>query len=130
MTPTYHHPDPPAKKVNKGPRLGFNTFEIGCLVLSGTILVVWRLTHRSIEANYALQAVMAIAYAPLIFQLLTTEKNTESFATWSVWLAAAISSLTAAILDRNRLGIVYSSRGVILVSVVLALMLRLELRGP
>lgn len=111
-------------------RLGFNAFEIWCLMASGIILAVWRLTGRSIEANYAIQAIMTIAYFPTIAQLWSAARNTEPFGTWIVFWIAGVGALVTGILDRNKLGIVYAARALGIVSVVLALMLRLELRGP
>lgn len=114
--------------LGKNIRLGFNLFEIGCLVASGTILIFWRLSRKHATSNMALQAIMTVAYFPMFYQLWHASRNTEQLGVWVlVWVASAIALIPATI-DRDKLGFIYAMRSLSMVSVVLILMFRINLR--
>jgi hypothetical protein len=103
----------------------FRPFEIGCLVASGIILLFWVLSKKHLLSNLLLQVIMTVAYFPTIYNLWYATKNTESFSVWCVWLVGGLASLVIAVLKKDTLGIVYSSRAFVLVLIILILMLRI-----
>jgi hypothetical protein len=114
--------------LGKDIRLGFNPFEISCLVASGVILTFWKLTKQHVAANLALQGVMAIAFLPTLYQLWHATQNTETFGLWLiVWIATCLA-LIPAWMKKDRLAMVYVCRGIIFVTVLLGLMIRIEIR--
>lgn len=109
--------------LGKNTILEFNAFDISCLVASGIILVFWRLSKMHVIANLALQGIMTVAYFPTIYRLWHTKTNTEQFGVWIlVWIASAVA-LIPAYINRDKLGMIYASRSLTMVSVVLILML-------
>lgn len=114
--------------LDKNIRLGFNMFEIGCLATAVVILIAWRYTKHDVASNLALQVLMVVSYFPLYYHLGTAKENTESFILWgAAWTAGAVGFIPA-YLSRDRLAILYSCRGIAMMTMVLALMARLELK--
>lgn len=109
-------------------RLGFNEFEIGCLAVSVVILIFWRTSKRHAAAHLALQGLMTVSFCPLFYQLWQAHTNTESFGVWVTAWVACVAALVPPVLDRDRLAIIYASRAIIMVTITLGLMARLELR--
>lgn len=107
-------------------RYHFRPVDTICLVASLGILVVWRLTRRHTLANVAIQIVMVIAYIPLLMNLLSAIQRPESISNWIIGWFGAVFALTSAILNRDRLGILYGLRASSLVTLTLFLLLRLE----
>ena len=103
----------------------FRPFEIWCLISSGIVLLFWILSKKHLLSNLLLQVIMTVAYFPTIYNLWYATNNTESFSVWCVWLIGGFTSLIIAILKKDTLGIVYSSRAFVLVSIILILMLRI-----
>lgn len=114
--------------LGKNVRLGFNGLELGCLIASGAVLVFWKMSKLHEVSNLTLQGIMAIAYLPTLYQLWQAAKNTESFGPWIVGWIASATALVPAIMDRDKLAIVYAARALIFTSILLGLMIRLELR--
>jgi hypothetical protein len=103
----------------------FTKFDKGCLGAVLLIVVFWLLTQNHIAAHLSIQAIMVIAYFPVIKRLWTSDENTESFAAWiGMMLAPAISLLSS----KGFLASVYSLRTIVCVLVLLLLMVRAELR--
>ena len=113
--------------LGKNVRLGFNGFEIGCLIASAIILVFWRISKKHQASNLSLQGIMTIAYFPTLRQLWSAKDNTESFSIWIVIWIASTAALIPAFTDKDKLAIAYASRAFILVTVLLGLMIRIEL---
>lgn len=107
----------------------FQTFDIYCLIASGAILCSRWFTKSEITTNLAVQAVMVVAYLPMIHKMWIASQNPEAFGPWTVQLAICIFSLCAAIAGRSFLSIVYAGRATTLVAIILALMLRLKFRN-
>lgn len=104
----------------------FTRFDKGCLGAVLTIVVFWLLTHNHIAAHLSIQAIMVIAYFPVVRRLWTSNENTESFAAWiGMMLAPAISLLSS----KGLLASVYSLRAIACILVLLLLMVRAELRA-
>lgn len=114
--------------LGKHVRLGFSPFELGCLVASGLILLLWRASKLHATSNLALQVVMTVAYFPTIAQLWGATSSTEPLAFWTAIWVSAVLTLVPAIIDRDRLACAYAGRAVVMVSVLIALMLRIQLR--
>jgi hypothetical protein len=113
---------------SKEVRLHFNAVEIACLLVSGTVLVWWRFTKQHAASNIMLQIVMTVAYLPTLFQLWYAQSNTESFGVWAVTWVGSCVALVPAIIDRDKLAVVYALRALLLISAIIGLMIRLELR--
>jgi len=103
----------------------FNRFDLGCLIAVLVIMVLWIIFQNHVVSNVSLQAILVIAYFPVISRIWKSNKNTESFVVWiGLFLAPCISLISS----KGVLATVYSSRAIISISILLALMLRAELK--
>ena len=69
--------------------------------------------------------ILVIAYFPVISRIWKSNKNTESFVVWiGLFLTPCISLLSS----KGVLATIYSFRAIISISVLLALMVRAELK--
>ena len=105
-------------------------FDIGCLVASGLILIVWAVTRSAITANLLIQLVMVAAYIPTFFRLLHGGRNTESFLMWEANLAVAALFLIPPIRRGDWLAVVYASRAIVCVAGIIAVMAYLQFFMP
>lgn len=103
----------------------FTVFDLGCLAAVLLILVFWLLTQSHVVAHALIQAILVIAYFPVIKRLWRAPENTESFAAWIGMMLVAIIALPS---NKGVLAIVYTVRAVLCTGGLLLLMLRVELR--
>jgi membrane protein implicated in regulation of membrane protease activity len=76
-------------------------------------------------SNVSIQVILVIAYFPVISRIWKSNQNTESFVVWiGLFLAPCISLLSS----KGVLATIYSFRAIISISVLLALMVRAELK--
>jgi len=104
----------------------FTRFDKGCLIAVLVIVLFWLLTWHHMAANISIQAILVIAYFPVVKRLWTSSTNTESFAAWIGLLLAPIVSLFS---SRGILAVLYASRAILSTTVLLALMIRAEWKG-
>lgn len=103
----------------------FNRFDMGCLFIVSLIILIWIFTQKHFLANVSIQTIQAIAYAPVIRRLWTSNKNTESFFIWiCMFLATSISLLSS----KGLLALLYSTRALFCITILLFLMLRLKFK--
>ena len=103
----------------------FTRFDLGCLGAVAAILVFWGFTREHAVAHLAIQAILVIAYFPVVKRISQADRNTESFAAWiGMLLAAALSLLSS----EGWLATVYSVRAVVCTSLLLLLMIRAKRR--
>lgn len=103
----------------------FTRFDLVCLGAVAVILVFWGFTHAHAAAHLAIQAILVIAYFPVVKRIWKADRNTESFAAWiGMLLAAALSLLSS----EGWLATVYAVRAVICTSLLLTLMTRAHIR--
>lgn len=98
-------------------------FDIGCLTAVVIIVAFWVFTHNDKVTNLLMQAILVIAYFPVVKRLIETKKNTEPF---SVWIGMLLAPFIALISSKGTLATIYSVRAIICVSLLLLLMLRVE----
>ncbi len=110
----------------EGSHLIGNAFDGYCLVASGIVLVFWRMTRRHEFSNMMLQIVMATAYMPTFVKLWQATRNTESLPVWVLSWFGAVFAFISASAERDKLGKIYAGRGLILVSVVVWLIMRIH----
>ena len=103
----------------------FNAFDKGCLVAVLVIVVFWLLTQNHVVAHLLIQAIMVIAYFPVVRRLWTAQENTESFIAWIGMMIAPLVSLLS---SKGMLATIYSVRATVCTGLLLLLMLRVELR--
>jgi hypothetical protein len=103
----------------------FNRFDLGCLIAVSIIVVVWAVTHEHVVAHSSIQAILVIAYLPVIRRMWKANRNTESFFMWIGLLLAPIFSLLS---SEGALATVYATRAIVCTSTLLALMIRTEWR--
>jgi hypothetical protein len=103
----------------------FNRFDLGCLAVVLAILVVWIATRQHAGAHIAIQAIMTIAYFPVVRRLWVTNRNTESFLVWTGVMVAPLFSLLS---SKGALATVYAVRASASSALLLLLMLRAERR--
>lgn len=102
----------------------FSRFDKGCLVAVLTIVVFWIFTQNHKVTNMLMQAILVIAYFPVVKRLLDSKKNTEPF---SVWLGMLLAPSLALISSKGMLATIYSIRAIICVSLLLLLMMWIEI---
>lgn len=110
----------------KGTRYVFNPFEILCVVAVVVILIYWRLSKRANASNIAINVILVIGYFPTIAWLWESVDNTESFSVWTIVLISSLIALYNPIKQRDWFALLYASRAVVLVSIVIGLMVRIE----
>lgn len=104
----------------------FSRFDLGCLGAVAAILVFWAFTRQHAAAHLAIQAILVIAYFPVVKRIWQADRNTESFAAWiGMLLAAALSLLSS----KGWLATVYAVRAVVCTGSLLVLMTRAHLRA-
>ena len=103
----------------------FNAFDKGCLAAVLVIAVFWLLTQNHIVAHLLIQAILVIAYFPVVRRLWTAQKNTESFLAWIGMMVAPMLSLLS---SKGLLATIYSVRAIVCTGLLLLLMLRVEMQ--
>jgi hypothetical protein len=101
----------------------FTRFDKGCLVAVTLILLFWIFTRNHWLTNVLMQAILVIAYFPVVKRLIESGENTEPF---SVWIGMLLAPSLALISSKGTLATIYSVRAIICVSLLLLLMLRIE----
>jgi hypothetical protein len=103
----------------------FNTFDFGCLIAVLVIVVLWLIFQNHVVSNVSIQVILVIAYFPVVSRIWKSDENTESFIVWiGLFLAPCISLISS----KGVLATIYSLRAIISISVLLALMVRAELK--
>lgn len=102
----------------------FTRFDTGCLVAVLVIVVFWIFTRNHKLTNILMQAVLVLAYFPVVKRLLDSKENTEPF---SVWIGMLLAPGLALISSKGLLAKIYSVRAIICISILLLLMLRIEI---
>lgn len=103
----------------------FDRFDLGCLGAVLVILMFWLISQSHVVSHVSIQVILIIAYFPVISRIWKTHENTESFAVWiALFLAPCISLLSS----KGILASIYSMRAIISISVLLAFMVRAELK--
>ena len=103
----------------------FNRFDLGCLAAVIVIVAFWLITQHHIVSNVCIQAILIIAYFPVVKRLWKADENTESFAAWIGLLLAPIISLLS---SKGILATLYALRAILSTSFLLTLMVRVEWR--
>lgn len=104
---------------------GFSKFDLGCLALVIIIMVFWFATGAHFMTNLLIQAILVIAYFPVVERMVRLKKNTETFTGWTGMLLAAIISLFSV---EETLAYIYSVRAIVCVSLLMGLMLWFTIR--
>jgi hypothetical protein len=103
----------------------FNRFDLGCLIAVLAIVMFWVISQQHVVSHVSIQVILVIAYFPVISRIWKSNENTESFAAWiGLFLAPCISLLSS----KGVLATIYALRAIISTSVLLALMVRAELK--
>jgi len=102
----------------------FTGFDRTCLMAVLLIVLFWLFTRNHRITNILMQAVMVIAYFPVVRRLLESKENTEPF---TVWIGMLIAPFIALLSSKGTLATIYSVRAILCVSILLLLMLRIEL---
>lgn len=101
----------------------FSSFDKGCLVAVLAILLFWFVTKNHVVTHTMTQAILIIAYFPVVSRLWKTRQNGESFVVWiGMLLAPALSLLSS----KGTLATIYAVRAIVCILVLLMLMLRVE----
>ncbi len=101
----------------------FTRFDAGCLAVVLMILIFWIFTGNHKLTNLFVQAILVIAYFPVVKRLIDSGENSEPF---SVWIGMLVAPSIALISSKGVLATIYSVRAIICVSALLLLMLRIE----
>lgn len=101
----------------------FSQFDKACLVAVTVIVLFWFITKNHFITHAMTQAILVIAYFPVVSRLWKTRENGESFVIWIGMLLAPVLSLLS---SKGLLATIYSVRAIICILVLLILMLRVE----
>jgi hypothetical protein len=107
------------------PSTRFTRFDLGCLAAVAAIVVAWAVTRQHVIAHSAIQAILVIAYFPVVRRLWRAERNTESFTMWIGLMVAPGFSLLS---SQGVLATVYAVRAIACTGLLLLLMIRAEWR--
>jgi hypothetical protein len=102
----------------------FTRFDKGCLVAVMIILLFWIFTLNHRLTNILMQAILVIAYFPVVKRLIDSRENTEPF---SVWIGMLLAPAIALFSSKGTLATIYSVRAIICISILLGLMIRIEI---
>jgi hypothetical protein len=103
----------------------FNRFEKFLLMLVGIIILFWAVTQNHFVSNILIQAILVIAYIPVVSRMTRASENTEPFSVWFLLLLAPIISLISM---KGDLAAYYTWRAIFCTSALLILMFRIELK--
>lgn len=103
----------------------FNVFDTVCLAAVVLICIFWVITKSHVVSHLLIQAIMVIAYFPVVRRLWTTGENSESYLAWIGLLLAPCVSLLS---SRGALAAVYSVRAIACTAILLMLMLRADIK--
>jgi hypothetical protein len=104
----------------------FNRFDLWCLLAVVAIIVFWIITQNHVVANLGVQLILIIAYFPVVRRMLKSNENTEPFIVWIALMIAPVVSLTT---SKGTLASVYAIRAIVCTGLLLALMVRVELKN-
>lgn len=115
------------------PRMKFNHFQERCLATSAFIIIFWWGArylfggqNAATISNILTQILMFMGYWVLAERLWRSEKNTESLTMWSGAFAASVVSVIPAILEHDKLAMLFGARALVTSGVIIALILRLQ----
>ncbi|MGC9341100.1 MAG: hypothetical protein ACP5E3_00215, partial [Bacteroidales bacterium] len=103
----------------------FNKFEKLLLAIVGVIIIFWIITQNHFVSNILIQAILVIAYIPVVSRMSKARENTEPFSVWFLLLLAPIISLISM---KGDLAAYYTWRAIFCTSALLILMFRIELK--
>lgn len=101
----------------------FSRFDKGCLIAVSVIVLFWFVTKNHMVTHALTQAILVIAYFPVLSRLWKTRENGESFLIWLGMLLAPVLSLMS---SKGVLATIYSVRAIVCILLLLMLMLRVE----
>jgi hypothetical protein len=103
----------------------FNKFDLGCLAAVIVIVAFWILFQNHWLTNILVQLILVIAYFPVVRRMLKANENTEPF---SVWIALMLAPVFSLLTSKGELAAVYAIRAIACTGLLLALMVRVEIR--
>lgn len=103
----------------------FNKFDVGCLVAVILIVLFWLISKNHWVTNISVQLILVIAYFPVVRRMLKAKENTEPF---SVWIALMLAPMFSLLTSKGELAAVYAIRAIACTGLLLALMIRIELK--
>jgi len=106
----------------------FGRVEVICLIGVAITFLYWLTRRDSKTTNLAVNAIITIGYIPLFFRMWYAHVNTEPLGPWGMILVAQVIALYNPTKERDFLARVYAYRAVVLVLILLALMIRVEMR--
>jgi hypothetical protein len=103
----------------------FNKFDFGCLIAVLAIVLFWFISENHWVTNISVQLILVIAYFPVVRRMLKANENSEPF---SVWIALMLAPMFSLLTSKGELAAVYAIRAIACTGLLLALMIRIELR--
>jgi hypothetical protein len=103
----------------------FSKFDLGCLVAVLMIVLFWFVSKNHWVTNISVQLILVIAYFPVVSRMLKAKENTEPF---SVWIALMLAPVFSLLTSKGELAAVYAIRAIACTGLLLALMIRIEMK--
>lgn len=107
----------------------FKPFERWYLAAAVAIVLYWFLWRDPWTSNLLVQGLVSMGFAPMIHNLISERRNTESFTAWGLILIGSSIAVYPAAANENLLATIYAARSVVLSTGTLLLMAALELRA-
>lgn len=103
----------------------FNRFDLFCLGIVTLIVIFWLITQNHLITNLLVQAILVIAYFPVINRMMRTGENHESYLLWGGMLLASVLAMLSV---KGGLAVIYTIRAVISTALLMAIMRYTDLR--
>lgn len=101
------------------PSTRFNRFDLGCLLFVALIVIFWFITDNNVITHLMVQGILVIAYFPVVNRMVRTRENNESYLLWGGMLLASVLALFSV---KGSLAIVYTSRAVVCIILLMVIM--------
>lgn len=111
-------------------KVRFKPFEKWYLIGAGLIIAYGIVSGNAWRSNVFTQVLMSFAYLPTFQKLITSKRNTESFTGWGCVLLAGFFALYPALVGGNTLAVIYATRNILFVAILLVVMTYFELKKP
>jgi hypothetical protein len=112
----------------KDTRRSFTLFEKLCMGSSLLVTLFWFISGQNVPVHLAIQVILVIAYVPTLKHLWVSTTNTESLPMWFFDFFASALGLVEPLRTMSLLPTIYTVRAVICTLLVIAFILRIQLR--
>lgn len=113
--------------IHRKKKVKFQSFEKWYLL--GVVLIICYgfISKDAWRGNTLAQILIGIGYIPTVHKLVKKKRNTESLTAWGLSLLNSLIALYPAIVNGNTLAILYATRTIVSVSILVGIMIYYEI---